>query len=657
MLMKKRLFFMSMLFITVFGFAQTSVIWSDNFDDESISDWTLYDHDGDGHNWETVNLGSGYSPAIASYSYDNPTYTPLSPDNYIVSPAINLSGVTGQVFLKYKVKSQDPSYPNETYSVYAATEKSLNTFLAATPLLTENAATNGTGGVFYEKTIDLSAFAGQSQVYIAFRHHDSYDNFSIHIDDVSVSVPLEYCTIASTNVNYEYITNVKFGGVENPTEGVAGYNDFTSIAGTVYKNRTGENPLSVTINADSGDNVSAFIDWNQNGILGDVDNEIYTLATDTDEDGPYTIDITPPADAAIGQTRMRVIVRFYSTPNACTSFTYGEIEDYTVNIKTPAPYCPTVTLPADGATDVDFIDGTEFSWTPDPSDTVTGYDFYLDETDGSTLLGSTTLTDVLITGLDPKTTYYWKVVAKNETGSSEGCTVYSFTTTAAPSEPYCYATSSSFSYEYITNVNFAGIDNETTSEAGYNLYTDQVGVIKKGETLPLSVTINADANDYVSAYIDWNHNNILDDEGEVYTLATKTSNNGPFTLNITPPEGAELGETRMRIIVRWNAEPSPCTSFNFGEVEDYTVKVEEALAVSDASKSKISIYPNPFVDVVNITDINNVKSIEVTDAAGRLVQSLKPQSQINLSGLNSGVYIITLKMKDGSKKNIKAIKK
>lgn len=128
--MKKRLFFMSMLFITVFGFAQTSVIWSDNFDDEDISDWTHYDQDGDGYNWETVNLGSGYSPAIASYSYDNPTYTPLSPDNYIVSPAINLSGVTGQVFLKYKVKSQDPSYPNETYSVYAATEKSLNTFLA-----------------------------------------------------------------------------------------------------------------------------------------------------------------------------------------------------------------------------------------------------------------------------------------------------------------------------------------------------------------------------------------------------------------------------------------------------------------------------------------------------------------------------------------------
>ena len=64
---------------------------------------------------------------------------------------------------------------------------SVAAFLATTPLLTENASTNGVGSVFYSKTIDLSSFAGQPQIYIAFRHHDSEDMFSLHIDDVSVS--------------------------------------------------------------------------------------------------------------------------------------------------------------------------------------------------------------------------------------------------------------------------------------------------------------------------------------------------------------------------------------------------------------------------------------------------------------------------------------
>lgn len=53
---------------------------SDNFDDENISDWTAYDQDGDGYNWETVNLGTGYTGAIASYSYDNASSSALTPN-------------------------------------------------------------------------------------------------------------------------------------------------------------------------------------------------------------------------------------------------------------------------------------------------------------------------------------------------------------------------------------------------------------------------------------------------------------------------------------------------------------------------------------------------------------------------------------------------
>lgn len=72
----------------------------------------------------------------------------------------------------------------------------------------------------------------------------------------------------------------------------------------------------------------------------------------------------------------------------------------------------------------------------------------------------------------------------------------------------------------------------------------------------------------------------------------------------------------------------------------------------------IKVYPNPFVDVLNISDISNVKSIFIVDAAGRLVKTIAtPASQLQLGELKEGLYLVTLEMKDGSRQTVKAIKK
>jgi hypothetical protein len=61
---------------------------------------------------------------------------------------------------------------------------------------------------------------------------------------------------------------------------------------------------------------------------------------------------------------------------------------------------------------------------------------------------------------------------------------------------------------------------------------------------------------------------------------------------------------------------------------------------------------------LNISDISKVKSISVTDIAGRLVKTIdNPASALQLGDLISGMYLVTLNMKDGSKQTIKAIKK
>ncbi len=80
--------------------------------------------------------------------------------------------------------------------------------------------------------------------------------------------------------------------------------------------------------------------------------------------------------------------------------------------------------------------------------------------------------------------------------------------------------------------------------------------------------------------------------------------------------------------------------------------------VETDAKDSVSVYPNPFTDVLNIADAEDVASVTVTDMAGRTVKVFgKATEELHLAELRAGMYIITLKMKDGSSKAVKAIKR
>ncbi|MCJ7935322.1 MAG: T9SS type A sorting domain-containing protein [Chryseobacterium sp.] len=93
----------------------------------------------------------------------------------------------------------------------------------------------------------------------------------------------------------------------------------------------------------------------------------------------------------------------------------------------------------------------------------------------------------------------------------------------------------------------------------------------------------------------------------------------------------------------------------------FTINItKENLATAETSKAKneIRAYPNPFTDVLNIAKIDQVKSISVSEVSGRLVKTIdQPVSTLYLGDLKSGMYMVTLHMKDGSKQTVKAIKK
>ncbi|SDX57664.1 hypothetical protein SAMN05216556_1521, partial [Aequorivita viscosa] len=153
---------------------------------------------------------------------------------------------------------------------------------------------------------------------------------------------------------------------------------------------------------------------------------------------------------------------------------------------------------------------------------------------------------------------------------------------------YCEPNFSSCSSDHINKVIFAGINNDSECGTGHNDYTDQVGLVVTGETYTISVRNQALSSQNVFAYIDWNQNGILNDVGEVYTIANNAHHSGPHTQEITIPQDAVLGETRMRVVLQWNnTNANPCIVYGTGESEDYSLNVVDEIPNTPVNCSQL----------------------------------------------------------------------
>ncbi|TXF77640.1 T9SS type A sorting domain-containing protein [Chryseobacterium sp.] len=79
---------------------------------------------------------------------------------------------------------------------------------------------------------------------------------------------------------------------------------------------------------------------------------------------------------------------------------------------------------------------------------------------------------------------------------------------------------------------------------------------------------------------------------------------------------------------------------------------------NEPTSNTVKIYPNPFHDILYVSDVKDVTSAIITDISGRTVRTIsKPTAELQLGDLTAGMYLLTLKYKDGSVKTMKAIKK
>lgn len=186
---------------------------------------------------------------------------------------------------------------------------------------------------------------------------------------------------------------------------------------------------------------------------------------------------------------------------------------------------------------------------------------------------------------------------------------------------YCEPAINCTDDDVITNVTFAGIDNDSAcSDNGYGDYTESVAPanVTAGGNYEISVTVGSGWFEKVSAWIDWNNDGVFDEEeflGEIGDGGAGVT----LTESISIPS-VEEGTYRMRVHVNATgsdnpASDDPCINDldNFGEYEDYLINVGEGSTGDDCGQGNESggIFENAY-QIGTGTDYENADDFYVS---------------------------------------------
>ena len=251
-----------------------------------------------------------------------------------------------------------------------------------------------------------------------------------------------YCASGATNPADEDILNVTIGTLNNSsncaTTGGAGstlnlYSNYTTNVSAPFLTQAVSYTFSVQIGTCGGNYnnwTSIWIDYNKNGVFTDAGEMVYTNPTYTSGPHTETGTITIPATASTGITRMRVVnVETTVQTSSCGTYTWGETEDYNVNIGAPPTYdivMNSILSPSSWAVGNNTLQVKVGNYG---STTLTGTDVGYSINGGTAVLQSITFPTALVLGqtynhtfttaanLPSSGTYLLKVWARNPNGT------------------------------------------------------------------------------------------------------------------------------------------------------------------------------------------------------------------------------------------------
>jgi bacillolysin len=307
----------------------TNLSWSASTDNVGVTSYLVYQ--GSTQIGSTASTSFAVTGLLASTSY---SFTVKAKD-----AAGNLSAVSNTATITTQTPAPDTLAPT-------APVLSTSSTTTSSTVLSWSGATDNVGIVAYDvymgatllgsitattyTSLGLTASTTYTYYVVA---KDAAGNSSVSSNVVSVTTltPVVYCNSIATNTTREKINKVTFGTINNTSTGASGYENFTNIStyavpGTSYAITI--KPAWTSTKYKEG--YAVFIDFNGNGLFSDAGETVFVKAPTNSGSVSGTISI--PATATLGSTRMRVSMKNNAIPTACETFTYGQVEDYTVTI-------------------------------------------------------------------------------------------------------------------------------------------------------------------------------------------------------------------------------------------------------------------------------------------------------------------------------------
>lgn len=595
----------------------------------------------------------GYYSATLSVSATNNKDVKAWYSNY--DTWVDIAAPGGETFVNNDPKGVLSTLPNGNYGYFQGTSMACPHVSGVAALIVSNNIGNITPSEVWSRLVNNTDYIDDLNPSYAGRLGSGRLNaYAALTGTTPPPPPASYCASNGNNVSDEWIGSVSFSNLSNSSGASSGgYADYTSQTANVSQN----NAYTITISPSWSGTVynegySVWIDYNQDADFNDAGEQVFTSGPH--KNSTVSGNISIPSGALEGETRMRVSMKYNGIPTSCESFSYGEVEDYTVNISAGTATCNT---PGSRNTSNISTSGATLSWG-----SVSGAQSYTVRYRATGTSSWTTSnsasTSISISGLSDDTGYEWQVRTNCSGLSSSYSSSESFTTLEVVSVSYCASGGNNSSYEWIDLVELNGMVNSSGNDGGYEDNTGMVANVQRGASSTIYVSAGFSSSSYTEywrIWIDFNQDGDFADSGELL-VSGSSSSSARLSATLSIPSSAALGQTRMRVTMKYNSTASSCESFSYGEVEDYTVNISNtggAAVTSMASANPLGneeplnhvlIYPNPasngFININTTRDMVTGPMILLNVSGQHVLTLPSTERKINVGDLSKGIYYL-----------------